>query len=175
MNHLVDISFVLIQNKIFVCRAKDLPGKLEQFRILLDKLPPENYNNLRFTTELWDCVSSLSFVEKCVWGCLSLTRYLVQFLSLLSEQQAINKMTPSNIAIVLGPNLLWPRAEGCRSCPSTHVTNSWLSLSYEESPHVLFSLFQGNGVIRHGVSFFGPGCDRHWASYSVQLHSVSWR
>lgn len=41
-----------------------------------------------------------------------LIRYLVQFLSLLSEQQAINKMTPSNIAIVLGPNLLWPRAEG---------------------------------------------------------------
>lgn len=40
-------------------------------------------------------------------------RYLVQFLSLLSEQQAVNKMTPSNIAIVLGPNLLWPRAEGC--------------------------------------------------------------
>ncbi|MEQ2200692.1 hypothetical protein XENOCAPTIV_001742, partial [Xenoophorus captivus] len=33
-------------------------------------------------------------------------RYLVQFLSLLSEQQAVNKMTPSNIAIVLGPNLL---------------------------------------------------------------------
>ncbi|KAM6963698.1 SH3 domain-binding protein 1 [Tautogolabrus adspersus] len=64
---------------------KDLTEKLEQFRILLKKLPPENYNNLR---------------------------YLVQFLSLLSEHQAVNKMTPSNIAIVLGPNLLWPRAEG---------------------------------------------------------------
>ncbi|XP_040885477.1 SH3 domain-binding protein 1 [Toxotes jaculatrix] len=64
---------------------KDLTEKLEKFRVLLKKLPPENYNNLR---------------------------YLVQFLSLLSEQQAVNKMTPSNIAIVLGPNLLWPRAEG---------------------------------------------------------------
>ncbi|XP_029383239.1 SH3 domain-binding protein 1 [Echeneis naucrates] len=64
---------------------KDLTEKLEQFRVLLKKLPPENYNNLR---------------------------YLIQFLSLLSEQQAVNKMTPSNIAIVLGPNLLWPRAEG---------------------------------------------------------------
>lgn len=39
-------------------------------------------------------------------------RYLVQFLSHLSEYQAVNKMTPSNIAIVLGPNLLWPRCEG---------------------------------------------------------------
>uniref|UniRef100_A0A3B4TY26 SH3-domain binding protein 1 n=1 Tax=Seriola dumerili TaxID=41447 RepID=A0A3B4TY26_SERDU len=64
---------------------KDLTEKLERFKELLKKLPPENYNNLR---------------------------YLVQFLSLLSEQQAVNKMTPSNIAIVLGPNLLWPRAEG---------------------------------------------------------------
>ncbi|KAI9529298.1 hypothetical protein NQZ68_010963 [Dissostichus eleginoides] len=64
---------------------KDLPEKLEQFRVLLKQLPPENYNNLR---------------------------YLVQFLSLLSEQQAVNKMSPSNIAIVLGPNLLWPRSEG---------------------------------------------------------------
>ncbi|XP_041829840.1 SH3 domain-binding protein 1 [Melanotaenia boesemani] len=64
---------------------KDLTEKLEQFKVLLKKLQPENYNNLR---------------------------YLVQFLSLLSEQQAINKMTPSNIAIVLGPNLLWPQAEG---------------------------------------------------------------
>uniref|UniRef100_A0A8D3CKM6 SH3-domain binding protein 1 n=1 Tax=Scophthalmus maximus TaxID=52904 RepID=A0A8D3CKM6_SCOMX len=62
-----------------------LTEKLEQFRLLLKKLPPENYDNLR---------------------------YLVQFLSLLSEQQAVNKMTPSNIAIVLGPNLLKPRAEG---------------------------------------------------------------
>uniref|UniRef100_A0A6Q2YWV3 Rho-GAP domain-containing protein n=1 Tax=Esox lucius TaxID=8010 RepID=A0A6Q2YWV3_ESOLU len=38
--------------------------------------------------------------------------YLVQFLSCLSEQQAVNRMSPSNIAIVLGPNLLWPRVEG---------------------------------------------------------------
>ncbi|XP_054623951.1 SH3 domain-binding protein 1 isoform X3 [Dunckerocampus dactyliophorus] len=64
---------------------KDISDKLEQFRALLKKLPPENYNNLR---------------------------YLVQFLSLLSQQQSANKMTPSNIAIVLGPNLLWPQAEG---------------------------------------------------------------
>ncbi|XP_049632794.1 rho GTPase-activating protein 44 isoform X3 [Suncus etruscus] len=39
-------------------------------------------------------------------------RYLIKFLSKLSEYQDVNKMTPSNIAIVLGPNLLWPQAEG---------------------------------------------------------------
>ncbi|XP_059388089.1 SH3 domain-binding protein 1 [Carassius carassius] len=63
---------------------KETDEKLKQLRTVLQKLPTENYNNLR---------------------------YLVQFLSHLSEQQAVNKMTPSNIAIVLGPNLLWPRCE----------------------------------------------------------------
>ena len=35
-------------------------------------------------------------------------RYLMKFLARLAEEQEVNKMTPSNIAIVLGPNLLWP-------------------------------------------------------------------
>nr|XP_019938980.1 PREDICTED: SH3 domain-binding protein 1-like [Paralichthys olivaceus] len=79
------MTFELCKDWFKAAGEKDLTEKLEQFRVLLKKLPPENYNNLR---------------------------YLVQFLSLLSEQQAVNKMSPSNIAIVLGPNLLWPRAEG---------------------------------------------------------------
>ncbi|XP_026993368.1 SH3 domain-binding protein 1 [Tachysurus fulvidraco] len=65
--------------------AKEVDDKLEQLRAVLKKLPPENYNNLR---------------------------YLIQFLACLSEHQAVNRMTPSNIAIVLGPNLLWPLVEG---------------------------------------------------------------
>ncbi|XP_074519305.1 SH3 domain-binding protein 1 isoform X2 [Halichoeres trimaculatus] len=79
------MTFELYNDWFKAAGEKDLTEKLEQFKVLLKKLPPENYNNLR---------------------------YLVQFLSLLSEQQAVNKMTPSNIAIVLGPNLLWPQTEG---------------------------------------------------------------
>ncbi|XP_061612048.1 SH3 domain-binding protein 1 isoform X1 [Phyllopteryx taeniolatus] len=79
------LTFELYKDWFKAAGEKDCTEKLEQFRILLKKLPPENYNNLR---------------------------YLVQFLSLLSEHQAANKMTPGNIAIVLGPNLLWPQAEG---------------------------------------------------------------
>lgn len=45
-------------------------------------------------------------------GCVSLHRYLIKFLSKLTEQQEMNKMTPGNIAIVLGPNLLWMNNEG---------------------------------------------------------------
>ncbi|XP_067859109.1 rho GTPase-activating protein 17a isoform X5 [Heptranchias perlo] len=39
-------------------------------------------------------------------------RYLIKFLSKLAQYSDINKMTPSNIAIVLGPNLLWAKNEG---------------------------------------------------------------
>lgn len=95
-------------------------------------------------------VPILPFTINCAcfcFCCLS-ARYLVQFLSLLSEQQAVNKMTPSNIAIVLGPNLLWPRSEGCESCPSKRWANFWSSLSCEEFPHVFFSF-----VFREMMSF----------------------
>nr|XP_004558398.2 rho GTPase-activating protein 17 isoform X1 [Maylandia zebra] len=39
-------------------------------------------------------------------------RYLVKFLAKLAQDSDVNKMTPSNIAIVLGPNLLWSKTEG---------------------------------------------------------------
>ncbi|KAL0993136.1 hypothetical protein UPYG_G00103690 [Umbra pygmaea] len=39
-------------------------------------------------------------------------KYLVKFLSKLAQDSEVNKMTPSNIAIVLGPNLLWAKTEG---------------------------------------------------------------
>ncbi|EPY74524.1 hypothetical protein CB1_001982001 [Camelus ferus] len=38
--------------------------------------------------------------------------YLIKFLAKLAQTSDINKMTPSNIAIVLGPNLLWAKNEG---------------------------------------------------------------
>lgn len=44
--------------------------------------------------------------------CVSTHRYLIKFLSKLTEHQEMNKMTPGNIAIVLGPNLLWMNNEG---------------------------------------------------------------
>uniref|UniRef100_A0A8C4SD67 Rho GTPase activating protein 17b n=1 Tax=Erpetoichthys calabaricus TaxID=27687 RepID=A0A8C4SD67_ERPCA len=39
-------------------------------------------------------------------------RYLIKFLSKLAKESDVNKMTPSNISIVLGPNLLWAKNEG---------------------------------------------------------------
>ncbi|XP_065128234.1 rho GTPase-activating protein 44 isoform X5 [Paramisgurnus dabryanus] len=39
-------------------------------------------------------------------------KYLIKFLAKLNEYQDYNKMTAGNIAIVLGPNLLWANTEG---------------------------------------------------------------
>ncbi|KAK7804264.1 hypothetical protein U0070_019388 [Myodes glareolus] len=60
---------------------KEPGARLEALHGVCGRLPQENFNNLR---------------------------YLMKFLALLAEEQEVNKMTPSNIAIVLGPNLLWP-------------------------------------------------------------------
>nr|XP_045009440.1 SH3 domain-binding protein 1 isoform X2 [Jaculus jaculus] len=60
---------------------KEPGARLEALRDVCNRLPRENVNNLR---------------------------YLLKFLARLAEEQEVNKMTPSNIAIVLGPNLLWP-------------------------------------------------------------------
>lgn len=51
---------------------------------VLHKLPPANLENLRF---------------------------LIKFLAVLSKNQDINKMSPQNIAIVIGPNLIWSPQE----------------------------------------------------------------
>ncbi|XP_058047653.1 SH3 domain-binding protein 1 [Ahaetulla prasina] len=62
--------------------AKEPEIRLECLKNVCNLLPKDNYNNLR---------------------------YLIRFLAKLAEQQEVNKMSPSNIAIVLGPNLLWPQ------------------------------------------------------------------
>ncbi|CAL1546433.1 unnamed protein product [Lymnaea stagnalis] len=54
--------------------------RLQTLWTLLSKLPKANYNNFR---------------------------YLIKFLAKLAEKCDVNKMKPSNIAIVIGPNLLW--------------------------------------------------------------------
>ncbi|KAK2506616.1 hypothetical protein MC885_004687 [Smutsia gigantea] len=72
------------------------------------------------TFELYDDIQEQDKRLQALWNACeklpkanhSNIRYLIKFLSKLSEYQDVNKMTPSNMAIVLGPNLLWPQAEG---------------------------------------------------------------
>ncbi|XP_062589781.1 rho GTPase-activating protein 17-like isoform X6 [Saccostrea cucullata] len=67
-------------------QAAKLPQeqKLQQLWAAIRKLPEQNYNNFR---------------------------YLIKFLAKLAEKSDENKMTPSNIAIVIGPNLLWSEGD----------------------------------------------------------------
>ncbi|XP_072127691.1 SH3 domain-binding protein 1-like [Mobula birostris] len=79
------MTFDLYDEWFQAASEKDLPKQIEQLRDVCAKMPAESYKNLR---------------------------YLIKFLAKLAEYRDVNKMTPSNIAIVLGPNLLWPRNEG---------------------------------------------------------------
>ncbi|XP_056152935.1 rho GTPase-activating protein 17a [Lampris incognitus] len=65
--------------------VSDPDKRLQALWVVCDQLPKNNKANLR---------------------------YLVKFLAKLAQESEVNKMTPSNIAIVLGPNLLWAKTEG---------------------------------------------------------------
>lgn len=59
-------------------------ARRQALKQVVDKLPEANFDNLR---------------------------YLIKFLSALSHNQEVNKMTPQNIAIVIAPNLIWSQAD----------------------------------------------------------------
>ncbi|KAM5252988.1 SH3 domain-binding protein 1 isoform 2-T2 [Hipposideros larvatus] len=75
------MTFDLYDDWMRAASLKEPGARLEALQEVCSRLPQENFNNLR---------------------------YLMKFLAQLAEEQEVNKMTPSNIAIVLGPNLLWP-------------------------------------------------------------------
>uniref|UniRef100_A0A1A8G430 Rho GTPase-activating protein 44 n=1 Tax=Nothobranchius korthausae TaxID=1143690 RepID=A0A1A8G430_9TELE len=74
----------LYEEWIQASNIQDMDKRLQALMAVCEKLPTDNLNNFR---------------------------YLIKFLAKLSEYQDSNKMTPGNIAIVLGPNLLWTHTE----------------------------------------------------------------
>ncbi|KAM4715827.1 rho GTPase-activating protein 17a isoform 2-T3 [Anableps anableps] len=79
------MTFQLYDEWIQASSVSDPDKRLQALWLVCDKLPKNNKNNLR---------------------------YLVKFLAKLAQDSEANKMTPSNISIVLGPNLLWAKTEG---------------------------------------------------------------
>ncbi|XP_051272865.1 rho GTPase-activating protein 17a isoform X4 [Dicentrarchus labrax] len=79
------MSYQIYDEWIQASSVSDPDKRLQALWVVCDKLPKNNKTNLR---------------------------YLVKFLSKLAQDSEVNKMTPSNIAIVLGPNLLWAKTEG---------------------------------------------------------------
>lgn len=95
---------------------KDVDGRVQSLQDTCSRLPRESYNNLRcfagkgLLQPQAITGGSRSLPESVLTAPLALLlphRYLIKFLAKLAEHQELNKMTPSNIAIVLGPNLLW--------------------------------------------------------------------
>ncbi|XP_029433481.1 rho GTPase-activating protein 17 isoform X4 [Rhinatrema bivittatum] len=79
------MTFSLYEEWTQAANISDQEKKLNTLRTICNKLPKANLANFR---------------------------YLIKFLAKLAQYSDSNKMSPSNIAIVLGPNLLWPKHEG---------------------------------------------------------------
>ncbi|XP_062840856.1 rho GTPase-activating protein 17b isoform X2 [Trichomycterus rosablanca] len=79
------MTFQLYDEWIQASNVSDPDKKLQALWVTCDRLPKANKANMR---------------------------YLVKFLAKLAQESEVNKMTSTNISIVLGPNLLWAKAEG---------------------------------------------------------------
>uniref|UniRef100_A0A7N6FJ28 Rho GTPase-activating protein 17 n=1 Tax=Anabas testudineus TaxID=64144 RepID=A0A7N6FJ28_ANATE len=79
------MTYHLYDEWIQASSVSDPDKRLQALWVVCDQLPKNNKTNLR---------------------------YLVKFLARLAQDSEVNKMTPSNISIVLGPNLLWAKTEG---------------------------------------------------------------
>ncbi|KAI1883939.1 hypothetical protein AGOR_G00221240 [Albula goreensis] len=109
------MSFQLYDEWIQASSLPDPDKRLQALWVTCDQLPKSNKANFR---------------------------YLVKFLAKLAQDSEVNKMTPSNIAIVLGPNLLWAKSEG-----------SLAELAAATSVHVVTII---EPIIQHADWFF-PG------------------
>ncbi|XP_030610558.1 rho GTPase-activating protein 17a isoform X3 [Archocentrus centrarchus] len=107
------MTYQLYDEWIQASSVSDPDKRLQALWVVCDKLPKNNKNNLR---------------------------YLVKFLAKLAQESELNKMTPSNIAIVLGPNLLWAKTEG-----------SLAEMAAATSVHVVAIV---EPIIQHGDWFF---------------------
>ncbi|KAM9599089.1 rho GTPase-activating protein 17 isoform 8-T10 [Morphnus guianensis] len=86
-------------------------------------------------------------------------RYLIKFLAKLAQNSDINKMTPSNVAIVLGPNLLWAKNEG-----------SLAEMAAATSVHVVAVI---EPIIQHADWFFPGDQDFNVSGAFVAIPAVN--
>ncbi|XP_073684118.1 rho GTPase-activating protein 17a isoform X2 [Garra rufa] len=112
------MTYQLYDEWIQASNVPDPDKRLQALWVTCDQLPKNNKANLR---------------------------YLVKFLAKLAQESDVNKMTPSNIAIVLGPNLLWAKTEG-----------SLAEMAAATSVHVVTII---EPIIQHADWFFPEDVD----------------
>lgn len=86
----------------FKCYLRELPVPLLTFDLYEDWM-----NAIRITEGQEKLKALWTVVQKLPKYNLDNLAYLVKFLKELCKHQDVNKMSPANIAIVIGPNLLW--------------------------------------------------------------------
>ncbi|XP_056144182.1 rho GTPase-activating protein 17b isoform X2 [Lampris incognitus] len=95
---------------------RELPEPLMTFGLFEEWIQASNVSDPdKRLQALWVICESLPKAHKAN------LRYLVKFLAKLAQDSEVNKMTPSNIAIVLGPNLLWPEGNLAEMAAATSV------------------------------------------------------
>uniref|UniRef100_A0A673MZ63 Rho GTPase-activating protein 17-like n=1 Tax=Sinocyclocheilus rhinocerous TaxID=307959 RepID=A0A673MZ63_9TELE len=110
------MTYQLYEEWIQASNISDPDKRLQALWVVCDMLPKANKTNFR---------------------------YLVKFLAKLALESDVNKMTASNIAIVLGPNLLWAKTEG-----------SLAEMAATTSVHVVSII---ELIINHASWFFPEG------------------
>ncbi|XP_066497898.1 rho GTPase-activating protein 17b isoform X3 [Hoplias malabaricus] len=131
------MSFLLYDEWIKASNISDPDKRLQALWVTCDSLPKANKANLR---------------------------YLVKFLAKLAQESEVNKMTPSNIAIVLGPNLLWAKTEGTLA-----------EMAAATSVHVVAII---EPIIQHADWFFPDDVDFNvsgmFAMPTAPMHQLSY-
>lgn len=85
---------------------RSLPEPLLTFRFYTDFLEISQIGN-----DAQRKAAILNIINQLPTGNYNNLKYLMKFLSKLSEKHQQNKMSTQNIAIVMSPNLLWPQNE----------------------------------------------------------------
>jgi len=96
------LTFELHSQWLKAAAITDHDAKLQEILRLIESLPSTHKANLR---------------------------YVIKFFSLIASQSDVNKMTPSNLAVVMAPNMLWSAKDDI----SVHMRESNLILNIVES------------------------------------------
>lgn len=85
---------------------RSLPEPLLTYRFYAEFM-----NIAQITNDQQRKAAILNIIHQLPEGNYNNLKYLMKFLSMLSEKSQQNKMSTQNIAIVMSPNLLWPQNE----------------------------------------------------------------
>ncbi|XP_078426796.1 rho GTPase-activating protein 44 isoform X7 [Cetorhinus maximus] len=132
------MTFELYDEWIQASNIQDPDKRLQALWNACEKLPKANYNNFR---------------------------YLIKFLAKLTEYQDANKMTPGNMAIVLGPNLLWTANEGSMTEMMTTVSIQIVGIIEPIIQHADW-FFPGDIEFNVTGSYGSPVHTNHNANYN---------